>query len=331
MALISLRQQAARALRGVAWRIERPPRRRQRRAGAPPADAAALSRGESAPGSCSASWFFEQFPRFYLTSSTAATTARLNLRYEAICGENRDIFAGTSILDLGSHDGRWSLAALATGARSVIGVEARPELVQAATENLGAYGYQADRVRFVTGDVHEVLSTRDLNADVVLCLGFLYHTLRYNELLDGIRRTGARYLIIDTFSPQMMRPMPNVNVISEDGDEEGKAATDTYTHGRSVLVGRPNLAAIRTMLGAYGYRVERLADWAGLLRDNPRTANCDDYANGRRITVRCASAMAVSAHASGLTSRGSAAAPDLGGTSRIPATRRHGHDGQLLR
>jgi hypothetical protein len=244
----------------------------------------------SAPGSRTASSFFEQFPRFYWTSSTAPTVARLNLRYEAIFGENRDIFDGAAVLDLASHDGRWSLAALATGARSVIAIEARPELVKEATRNLGEYGYGADRVRFVTGDLHEVLNTHDFEADVVLCLGFLYHTLRYNALLEGIRRTNARYLIIDTFSPHMMRPVPNVNVITEYADEEGKAAADAYTHGPSVLVGRPNLAAIRTMLGAYGYRIERLSDWAGLLRDNPRTENCDDYASERRVTVRCVNA-----------------------------------------
>jgi hypothetical protein len=294
MARMPLKQQAARALRGVAWRLERP-RRSRRRQAAWPQDVGALVRTDSAPGSRAASWFFEQFPRFYRTSSTAATTARLNLRYEAIFGENRDIVHGASVLDLASHDGRWSLAALATGARTVIGIEARPELVKAATQNLGEYGYRAERVRFVTGDVPEVLTTQDFEADVVLCLGFLYHTLRYNELLAGIRRTNARYLIIDTFSPYMMRPVPNVNVMTEDAGEEGKAAADTYTHGPSVLVGRPNLAAIRTMLRAYGYRVERLSDWAGLLRDNPTAQDCDDYANGRRITVRCVSATAAPA------------------------------------
>jgi hypothetical protein len=247
----------------------------------------ALVRTDSAAGSRTASWFFERFPRFYLTSGTAATPARLNLRYEAIFGQNRDIFEGASVLDLGSHDGRWSLASLATGARLVIGIEARPELVEAATENLGEYGYGADRVRFVTGDVHEVLNTQDFEAHVVLCLGFLYHTLRYNELLHGIRRTNARYLIVDTFSPHMMRPVPSVKVVTEDAHEQGKAAADSYAHGPSVLVGLPNLAAIRTMLGAYGYRVERLSDWAGLLRDNPRTEDCDDYGNERRITARC--------------------------------------------
>jgi SAM-dependent methyltransferase len=283
---MSVTQQAARALRGVAWRLERP-RQSLRRHAAPARDAGALVAADSAPGSRTASWFFEQFPRFYLTSSTAPTTARLNLRYEAIFGENRDIFAGASVLDLASHDGRWSLAALANGARSVTGVEVRPELVKAATENLGAYGYGADRVRFVAGDVHDVLKTQDFEADVVLCLGFLYHTLRYNELLYGIRRTNARHLIIDTFSPYMMGPVPNVNVLTEDADEEGKAGADSYTYGQSVLVGCPNLAAIRTMAGAYGYQVERLSDWAGLLRDNPGADNCGDYANEKRITVRC--------------------------------------------
>ena len=280
-------------MRAIAWRIERPGRSRRRPA-APSADAGAATRTDSAPGSRTASWFFEQFPRFYLSSSTASSTARLNLRYEAIFGENRDIFEGASVLDLASHDGRWSLAALAAGARSVTGVEARPELVKAATENLGEYGYGPDRVRFVTGDVHEMLSTEHLEADVVLCLGFLYHTLRYNELLHGIRRTNARYLIIDTFSPYMMGPVPNVNVVTEDAEEEGKAAADSYTHGPSVLVGCPNLAAIKTMLGAYGYQVERLSDWAGLLRDNPATENCGDYANQKRITARCVKAKAAS-------------------------------------
>ena len=311
MALMSLKQLTARALRGIAWRIERPGRSRRRQA-APPQDAGALIPADSAPGSRTASWFFEQFPRFHLTvlgepceqfvppgsgepSSTGLTTARLNLRYEAIFAENQDIFQGASVLDLASHDGRWSLAALATGARSVTGIEARPELVKAATENLAEYGYGADRVHFVTGDVHKVLGTQDFEADVVLCLGFLYHTLRYSELLHGICRTNARYLIIDTFSPHMMGPVANVNVITEDANERGKATADTYTNGPSVLVGCPNLAAIQTMLGAYDYRVERLSDWAGLLRDNPGADNCGDYANRKRITVRCVNASAAPA------------------------------------
>ena len=57
-----------------------------------------------------------------------------------------------------------------------------------------------------------------------------------------------------------------------------------------VHVGRPDLAAIWTMLAAYGYRVGRLPDWAGLLRDNPGATNGADHANTKRITLRCVNA-----------------------------------------
>jgi hypothetical protein len=46
-----------------------------------------------------------------------------------------------------------------------------------------------------------------------------------------------------------------------------------------------NAVRTRCELGAYGYQVERLSDWAGLLRDNPATENCGDYANQKRITA----------------------------------------------
>lgn len=297
MARMSVKNQTARTLRRVAWRLERPPKNHIGRAVRAATSGETLTPTDSAAPSRKSSWFFEQYPQFYWTSSTAPNPARLNLRYEAIFGENKDIFAGATVLDIACHDGRWSLASLATGAQSVIGIDARPELVEVATKNLEENGFGSDRVRFITGDVHEVLNTQSFKADVVLCLGFLYHTLRYNELLDGIRRTNAKYLIIDTFSPYMAEPVPSVNVMIEDDDGQGSAAaeTDTYTQGSSVLIGRPNLAAIRTMVEAYGYRVERLSDWAAILRDNPEADMCGDYANGRRITVRCVSTTAAPA------------------------------------
>src|SRR5262249_19738971 len=61
MARMSLKKQSARALRGVAWRIDRPPKSRRRQA-APPQAAGPLLR-DSAPGSRTAARFFDQFPR----------------------------------------------------------------------------------------------------------------------------------------------------------------------------------------------------------------------------------------------------------------------------
>ena len=235
-----------------------------------------------------ASYFFQDYPRFYSTGAAGIKSKpRLNLRYEAIFGENKDLFEGARVLDIASHDGRMSMAALACGAKSVVGIEARPELVDHAVANLEHYGQDPDRFRFIVGDVHEVLNSEDLEVDVVLCLGFLYHTLRFNELLHGIRRTSARHLILDTQAQRMLDPHPFVRVHREWSTQSGQAQTDVYSVGEYVLTGRPNLAAIRLMLGCYGYEVERLSDWPRLLADNPEVKARRDYAVGRRITLRC--------------------------------------------
>ena len=231
--------------------------------------------------------FFDAHPRFYDTSETSASRARLNLRHEGIFAENRDILDGARVLDIASHDGRWSLAALESGAASVVGIEARPELVAHANANLEHYGYGPEQVRFVAGDVHDVLKSADFEVDVVLCLGFLYHTMRYNDLLHGIRSTGARHLVIDTEAPAMMNRKPSIRVFGEPSEKQSAAAADASTFGTSVLTGRPNLAAIRTMLDCYGYRVDRLSDWAGVLHDNPELDACHDYARNYRVTLRC--------------------------------------------
>ena len=49
----------------------------------------------------------------------------MNERYEALFASNRDIFDGARVLDLATHDGRYSFAALKTGAAHVTGVEVR--------------------------------------------------------------------------------------------------------------------------------------------------------------------------------------------------------------
>jgi len=61
--------------------------------------------------------FFDTYPQFYRTSNTAARPDRLNDRYRAIIDFNRGIIQGSTILDIASHDGRWSFAAIKSGAR----------------------------------------------------------------------------------------------------------------------------------------------------------------------------------------------------------------------
>lgn len=228
--------------------------------------------------------FFDRHPRFFTTSETSAHPWRLNLRYEAIFSEHRDVIAGSSVLDIASHDGRWSLAALETGAESVVGIEARKDLVELAEENLRLSGADEARFSFVTGDVFEVLDGVDVRVDVVLCLGFLYHTLRFNELWTRIRECEPRHVIVDTMvKAGETRPM--VHLFQEPTARQGNAVDDAYSFGDRVLVGQPSLAALELMGEAHGFRMVGLADWGGLIRDNPGADGIGDYRAGRRVTA----------------------------------------------
>lgn len=227
--------------------------------------------------------FFDRYPAFFETSETSASRWRLNLRHEAIFAEYAEVFPGMRVLDLASHDGRWSMAALHAGARQVTGVEARSELVTLAEQTLASYGADPAGYRFLSGDLFQALRRDTVQADVVLCLGFAYHTLRYPELFSLIRDSGARHLVVDT----EVRPgaSASIEVRWEPTSRQGNAVPDEFAAGDKVIVGRPTLRALRRMLRGYGFDLERLSDWESLLRRFPQADGVGDYRGGRRLTA----------------------------------------------
>jgi len=236
-------------------------------------------------GGAPAPMFFDAFPRFNDTGQAFTTSGRLNPRYEAIFAQNADLFPGARILDIASHDGRWSLAALHNGAAEVIGIEARDDLVEAARENLDLYA-PGGHYHFIAGDVFEVLAEKHTEVDVVLCLGFLYHTLRYNELMRGIRDLEPRYLLVDTAVERKKAVV--VHLRTERSEVPRNAVADRFSHGDLTLVGRPTLRALQLILESYGFEIERFSDWETLIAANqPLTKVVSDYENGGRVTARC--------------------------------------------
>jgi len=230
--------------------------------------------------------FFDDYPRFRQTSQVAANAARLNLRHEAIFAGNRDVFAGARVLDLACNDGRWSFAALKAGARHVVGIEARPELCENARQNMKHYDVEPDSYEFVCGDVLEQLREGDFEADVVLCLGYLYHTYRHTELLHHVRRLHPRHLIVDTqVVPGETRPV--LQVKAERPHRQGAAVIDRYSHKDQTLVAHPSLSAVVKLMNTYEFGVEEMYDWPALLAAYPRKPGVGDYAEGRRVTLRC--------------------------------------------
>lgn len=224
--------------------------------------------------------FFDRHDRLLGTSNTAVNANRLNLRHVAMIERHADLLAGASVLDIASHDGRWTLAALEAGAAHVTGVEARPELVAHAHENVEHYLPGCQRHRFVNDDLFEYLREPD-QVDVVMCLGFIYHTLRYPDLLQGIRATGARHVIVDTRVTTRDKAVIDLEI--DHPERQGHAVPDASSPEDAVLTGVPSHIALAQMFEAYGYDVAHRVDWHDVVGTGSREG-VGAYLGGRRIT-----------------------------------------------
>jgi hypothetical protein len=229
--------------------------------------------------------FFDEHPEFLETSHTAASRSRLNLRHLALIEANADILHGRTVVDIASHDGRWSFAALEAGASRVIGIEGRRRLVRRSRRTFRHKGVDSERYRFIAGDVHARLFEERVRADVVLCLGFLYHTARYVELMAGIRSTGAEYVIVDTRVLQGVDG-PMVQMRTERTNNESVAIRDRFALDDRVISAVPTEEAVAVMLDAAGYDVEQRTDWAQLLAAHPNATSVTQYASGKRVSFR---------------------------------------------
>jgi hypothetical protein len=238
----------------------------------------------------------------------------MNQRYEALFAANRDIFDGARVLDLASHDGRYSFAALKTGAAHVTGVEVRERYVDKARETFAFYGQDPETYRFVCGDVFEVLAREKFDVDVVLCLGYLYHTYRHTELMYRIHALAPTHLILDT---RVVRgKQPSVRVFLENNPAAAlNAAREEYSLDR-VLVGHHTMPGLQMLLAAYGFEIEYKYDWASRLAGQPRASGLQDYARGNRVTLRCRS------RSPGIAAEWKAAAPEPVAPRKSPARRR---------
>jgi hypothetical protein len=230
--------------------------------------------------------FADEYPRFIEVSGLKKTKPeRMNHRYEALFAANRDIFEGARVLDLASHDGRWSFAALKAGAAHVTGVEVREEFVNKGRETFEFYGQDPSTYDFICGDVFEVLAREKFDVDVVLLLGYLYHTYRHTELMYRIHELAPKHMILDTRVVPGREPTLNL-FLESTPDAALNAARDPYSLDR-VLVAHHTMPALLMLLTAYDFEVESVYDWAARLANLPRENRLTDYARGNRVTLRC--------------------------------------------
>jgi len=199
--------------------------------------------------------FFDQYPCFYATSIVGSTSNRLNSRYQALIQPNQDCIAGCSILDLASHDGRWSFAALQSGARHVLGIEAREEAVDAARKTFQAERIPGEMYRFVHGDVYRELPGIPAGTiDTVFCFGFFYHTLLHHHLLSLIAALKPKHLILDT----CVFPSEDavIHVRAEPIDTPGNIFPSPVDRLNTSLVGYPSRKQLDHVV-SQGHRLSR--------------------------------------------------------------------------
>ncbi len=124
---------------------------------------------------------------------------RLNRRHEFLVEPYLSELADARVLDLASHDGRWSYALSAAGAASVVGIEARSDQI----EQFHAYpdGETKDRVKLLLGDVYDELPKlieQQESFDVVAIYGLVYHVMDHYGLLKLVKQLGPGLVIIDS-------------------------------------------------------------------------------------------------------------------------------------
>lgn len=256
--------------------------------------------------------FFDDYPQFYETSQTGAVAGRLNNRYAAIIEFNREILRGSRVLDIASHDGRWSFAALDAGAAHVTGIEIRSYLVENCVRNMQSLGIEENRYDFKVGDaLNELDKLESGQFEVVMCLGFLYHTVHNPLLIERIGRLNPKYVIFDTqlgvpaglheppewlsvshgiygrfFMEKMTQFLSEQPIIFLHEDEtmrEGMAVNQAC-EDHLVPVGYPTKGALEFLLDKAGFENFTYFDWLHSELEN--AATCFDYRVGHRVTLR---------------------------------------------
>lgn len=193
---------------------------------------------------------------FYQHHDKAAM--RMNKRHKFLIEPFLEDIRGARVLDLASHDGRWPYAFAGAGARKVVGVEARAELV----EQFRHYP-NADLRRVVdlhVGDLYSFIDgeiEKGKKYDVVGVFGILYHLMDHFRLFQQLRQLKPKLVIVD--SEFMLRPGPVIQLIRERTDNILNAA-EQYEGQEVAVKGVPSFVAMEVMADCLNYDIEWL-DW----------------------------------------------------------------------
>lgn len=206
---------------------------------------------------------------------------RFERRVENIFSRNVERLKGRKVLDLACNTGRLSYPILMLGAESVVGVEARPELIDRGLKLFAGTEHEK-KMKFEQGDLFEFLeNAKPGDFDVIVCAGFLYHTVRHADFFRQVKRLAPETVLIDTnvaknyfwFGRKLFGKPPALFMYHED---PSKTSDTTDPDG---VVYWPSTSYLEVMLKGAGYEAELIdfkkdgsSNWAAM----------DDYKKGTR-------------------------------------------------
>lgn len=151
---------------------------------------------------------------------------RLIERHKRIIEPNRDCFEGKSVLDLASHNGRWTYAAIKAGASYILGIESRQELIDTGLADFARFPRES--YDFACGDVYDMVTIAKqygrAQFDTILCLGLYYHISDHYLLFRKMRSLNPSTIIIDT--PLVKSDVPLIRYGIEDSADKSNAISE---------------------------------------------------------------------------------------------------------
>ncbi|MEM6660657.1 MAG: class I SAM-dependent methyltransferase [Pseudomonadota bacterium] len=227
---------------------------------------------------------FDLVKKMPLYAGKTRDADRLNNRHKLIIDPFKWDLRGARILDLASHDGRWPYAFAKAGAREVIGIEGRPELI-ADFQNYPKDEAHA-RINLIQGDINtEVARMVDAGErfDVVGVLGIFYHITTHYQLLSEIRALQPKLILIDS---EFMNSQDTIIRLINEDSRKHMNSLPAYDGQDMVVKGVPSRGAMEMMAESLGYKVEWL-DWEKLPKKD-RVGVADYYRPGPKTRATCA-------------------------------------------
>jgi hypothetical protein len=218
--------------------------------------------------------FFDDF----MPTWKPAMRNRMEERYIRIMRQQPQIIRGRRILDLGARDGRWTWAAIKTGAEHVVGIEGRAKSASLSKDRLSKIPSSKFELRI--GDVFAELpklAAEKRMFDTILCLGLFYHVYDHYALLKLMHALGPQIIVIDSLFTDTEWGVTRVHFYQT--FHPNNAIADVQGQEFSP-VGDPSTGLLRAMAGTLGYAVD-YKDWSGTKSNEGIT----DYLERRRFTA----------------------------------------------